>query len=69
MTNNIDHNDAVTLCLGFPVPAVSWYQGTMKLVPSNNILLSSTGGRHQLSIVRLVATTTLELPTVNFAKA
>ena len=37
---------------GFPTPSVHWYQGTMKLVSNNNIRISQTGGRHQLSFIR-----------------
>lgn len=37
---------------GYPRPTVQWYQGTMKLVPNNNIRMSNIGMRYQLSFIR-----------------
>ena len=45
--------------IGFPTPSVHWYQGTMKLVSNNNIRISQTGGRHQLSFIRYELVTPL----------
>ena len=37
---------------GFPEPAVMWYHGTMKLVPTNNIVTVTTGRRNKLTFLR-----------------
>jgi len=37
---------------GFPIPSVHWYQGTMKLVPNNNIRMVTRGMRNVLTIVK-----------------
>lgn len=37
---------------GYPPPLVQWYSGTMKLVPTNNIIIVSTGMRNRLSLLR-----------------
>ena len=39
---------------GFPEPAVMWYHGTMKLVPTNNIVTVTTGRRNKLTFLRLM---------------
>jgi len=44
--------DVVCQVEGFPWPTVHWYQGTMKLVPTNNIRVSNIGTRYQLSFIR-----------------
>ena len=38
---------------GFPEPTVMWYHGTMKLVPTNNIVTVTTGRRNKLTFLRL----------------
>ena len=38
---------------GFPEPAVKWYLGTMKLVPTNNIVIVTTGRRNKITFLRL----------------
>ena len=38
---------------GFPAPTVMWYRGTMKLVPTNNIVIVTTGRRNKLTFIRL----------------
>lgn len=37
---------------GFPEPSVMWYHGTMKLVPTNNINIVSTGTRNKIIFLR-----------------
>ena len=39
---------------GFPEPTVMWYHGTMKLVPTNNIVTVTTGRRNKLTFLRSV---------------